>query len=37
MFDPHKSIHGWGIKKKKKDSMTFLQLLSMNNIYMKQI
>jgi hypothetical protein len=27
------SIHGWGIKKRKKDSKIFLGLLSTNNIY----
>jgi hypothetical protein len=31
------SIDSWGIKKRKKDSRTFLELLSTNNIYMQQI
>jgi len=30
------SIDDWGIKKRKKESRTFLELLSINNIYMKK-
>ncbi len=29
-------IHGWGSKKRKKDSRTFVGLLFANNIYLKK-
>jgi hypothetical protein len=32
-----KLICGWGFKKRKKDTKTFVGLLFVNNIYLKQI